>query len=156
MRDNDVSAHAQTVAKAKYEFLFGLAEEKPSEMGKCYLLLLFTKKKKKSLMPLRKVLQKLLPNDPTRAHALCYAVLLWTTVQVPDQKSLLVWFHKMTAVPCLMASPFSWALLGHLDVTVASGVLETCWWGSLRISLQQSGFSHVFCDCMWQNTATSA
>ncbi|XP_064901722.1 PH and SEC7 domain-containing protein 3 isoform X1 [Columba livia] len=32
-RDNDVSAHAQTVAKAKYEFLFGLAEEKPSEMG---------------------------------------------------------------------------------------------------------------------------
>ncbi|XP_013043717.1 PH and SEC7 domain-containing protein 3 isoform X2 [Anser cygnoides] len=31
--DNDVSAHAQTVAKAKYEFLFGLEEEKPSEMG---------------------------------------------------------------------------------------------------------------------------
>ncbi|XP_065513990.1 PH and SEC7 domain-containing protein 3 isoform X4 [Caloenas nicobarica] len=31
--DNNVSAHAQTVAKAKYEFLFGLAEEKPSEMG---------------------------------------------------------------------------------------------------------------------------
>ncbi|XP_051497937.1 PH and SEC7 domain-containing protein 3 isoform X2 [Apus apus] len=33
MWDNDVSAHAQTVAKAKYEFLFGLEEEKPSEMG---------------------------------------------------------------------------------------------------------------------------
>ncbi|XP_074427212.1 PH and SEC7 domain-containing protein 3 isoform X2 [Larus michahellis] len=31
--DNDVSAHAQTVAKAKYEFLFGLEENKPSEMG---------------------------------------------------------------------------------------------------------------------------
>ncbi|NXX94259.1 PSD3 protein, partial [Centropus bengalensis] len=31
--DNDVSAHAQTVAKAKYEFLFGLEEEKPSELG---------------------------------------------------------------------------------------------------------------------------
>ncbi|XP_055554750.1 PH and SEC7 domain-containing protein 3 isoform X3 [Falco cherrug] len=31
--DNDVSAHAQTIAKAKYEFLFGLEEEKPSEMG---------------------------------------------------------------------------------------------------------------------------
>ncbi|XP_075597218.1 PH and SEC7 domain-containing protein 3 isoform X5 [Balearica regulorum gibbericeps] len=31
--DNDVSAHTQTVAKAKYEFLFGLEEEKPSEMG---------------------------------------------------------------------------------------------------------------------------
>ncbi|NXG12885.1 PSD3 protein, partial [Grallaria varia] len=31
--DNDVSAHAQNVAKAKYEFLFGLEEEKPSEMG---------------------------------------------------------------------------------------------------------------------------
>ncbi|XP_075267808.1 PH and SEC7 domain-containing protein 3 isoform X2 [Opisthocomus hoazin] len=31
--DNDVSAHAQTVAKAKYEFLFGLEEEKPSETG---------------------------------------------------------------------------------------------------------------------------
>ncbi|XP_069632411.1 PH and SEC7 domain-containing protein 3 isoform X1 [Haliaeetus albicilla] len=31
--DNDVSAHAQTVAKAKYEFLFGLEEEKRSEMG---------------------------------------------------------------------------------------------------------------------------
>ncbi|NXG66228.1 PSD3 protein, partial [Hemiprocne comata] len=31
--DNDVSAHALTVAKAKYEFLFGLEEEKPSEMG---------------------------------------------------------------------------------------------------------------------------
>lgn len=69
MWDNDVSAHAQTVAKAKYEFLFGLAEEKPSEMGKCYLLVLFPKK---PLKPLRKVLQKLLPNDPTRAHSLCY------------------------------------------------------------------------------------
>jgi len=44
--DNDVSAHAQTVAKAKYEFLFGLEEEKPSETGKCYLLLLCAKKKK--------------------------------------------------------------------------------------------------------------
>ncbi|NWW45938.1 PSD3 protein, partial [Pedionomus torquatus] len=31
--DNDVSAHAQTVAKAKYEFLFGLEEDRPSEMG---------------------------------------------------------------------------------------------------------------------------
>ncbi|NXE22865.1 PSD3 protein, partial [Ardeotis kori] len=31
--DNDISAHAQTVAKAKYDFLFGLEEEKPSEMG---------------------------------------------------------------------------------------------------------------------------
>ncbi|XP_027751388.1 PH and SEC7 domain-containing protein 3 isoform X1 [Empidonax traillii] len=31
--DNDVSAHAQNVAKAKYEFLFGLEEKKPSEMG---------------------------------------------------------------------------------------------------------------------------
>ncbi|NXX51453.1 PSD3 protein, partial [Tricholaema leucomelas] len=31
--DNDVSAHAQSVAKAKYEFLFGLEEEKPSERG---------------------------------------------------------------------------------------------------------------------------
>ncbi|NWU67177.1 PSD3 protein, partial [Pterocles burchelli] len=31
--DNDVSAHAQTVAKAKSEFLFGLEEEKPSEIG---------------------------------------------------------------------------------------------------------------------------
>ncbi|NXN26144.1 PSD3 protein, partial [Nycticryphes semicollaris] len=31
--DNEVSAHAQTVAKAKYEFLFGLEEDKPSEMG---------------------------------------------------------------------------------------------------------------------------
>ncbi|XP_071586703.1 PH and SEC7 domain-containing protein 3 isoform X3 [Heliangelus exortis] len=31
--DNDVSAHAQIVAKAKYEFLFGLEEEKPSEVG---------------------------------------------------------------------------------------------------------------------------
>ncbi|KAM7024688.1 PH and SEC7 domain-containing protein 3 isoform 1-T1 [Acridotheres tristis] len=31
--DNDVSAHAQNVAKAKYEFLFGLEEEKPSGMG---------------------------------------------------------------------------------------------------------------------------
>ncbi|XP_054665201.1 PH and SEC7 domain-containing protein 3 isoform X4 [Grus americana] len=31
--DNDVSAHTKTVAKAKYEFLFGLEEEKPSEMG---------------------------------------------------------------------------------------------------------------------------
>ncbi|NXY70142.1 PSD3 protein, partial [Glareola pratincola] len=31
--DNDVSAHAQTVAEAKYEFLFGLEENKPSEMG---------------------------------------------------------------------------------------------------------------------------
>lgn len=39
MRDNDVSAHAQNVAKAKYEFLFGLEEKKPSGMGKCYLLL---------------------------------------------------------------------------------------------------------------------
>ncbi|NXU51984.1 PSD3 protein, partial [Turnix velox] len=33
VRDSDVSAHAQNVAKAKYEFLFGLEEEKPSEMG---------------------------------------------------------------------------------------------------------------------------
>ncbi|TRZ12526.1 hypothetical protein HGM15179_014577 [Zosterops borbonicus] len=33
VRDNDVSAHAQNVAKAKYEFLFGLEEEKPSRMG---------------------------------------------------------------------------------------------------------------------------
>eukprot|EP00076_Gallus_gallus_P035445 XP_025000983.1 PH and SEC7 domain-containing protein 3 isoform X1 [Gallus gallus] len=31
--DNDISAHAQSVAKAKYEFLFGLEEEKPSEVG---------------------------------------------------------------------------------------------------------------------------
>ncbi|XP_058280208.1 PH and SEC7 domain-containing protein 3 isoform X3 [Hirundo rustica] len=31
--DNDISAHAQNVAKAKYEFLFGLEEEKPSGMG---------------------------------------------------------------------------------------------------------------------------
>ncbi|XP_029859126.1 PH and SEC7 domain-containing protein 3 isoform X1 [Aquila chrysaetos chrysaetos] len=31
--DNDVSAHTQTVAKARYEFLFGLEEEKHSEMG---------------------------------------------------------------------------------------------------------------------------
>ncbi|XP_053909954.1 PH and SEC7 domain-containing protein 3 isoform X3 [Cuculus canorus] len=31
--DNDVLSHAQTVAKAKYEFLFGLEEEKPSELG---------------------------------------------------------------------------------------------------------------------------
>ncbi|NWX19634.1 PSD3 protein, partial [Aegotheles bennettii] len=31
--DNDVSPHAQTVAKAKYEFLFGLEEEKSPEMG---------------------------------------------------------------------------------------------------------------------------
>ncbi|KAM6391603.1 PH and SEC7 domain-containing protein 3 isoform 2-T2 [Rhynochetos jubatus] len=31
--DNDASVHAQTVAKAKYEFLFGLEEEKLSEMG---------------------------------------------------------------------------------------------------------------------------
>ncbi|NXJ64429.1 PSD3 protein, partial [Rostratula benghalensis] len=31
--DNEVSAHAQTVAKAKYEFLFGLEEDKPSKMG---------------------------------------------------------------------------------------------------------------------------
>lgn len=46
MWDNDVSAHAQTVAKAKYEFLFGLEEEKPSEMGKRYLLLLCGEKKK--------------------------------------------------------------------------------------------------------------
>lgn len=60
LRDNDVSAHAQNVAKAKYEFLFGLEEEKPSGTGKCYLLLLYAKKKKKSLKPLRKVLQKLL------------------------------------------------------------------------------------------------
>lgn len=43
MWDNDVSAHAQTVAKAKYEFLFGLEEEKPSEMGKCYLSLMCAK-----------------------------------------------------------------------------------------------------------------
>lgn len=35
MWDNDISAHAQSVAKAKYEFLFGLEEEKPSEVGKC-------------------------------------------------------------------------------------------------------------------------
>ncbi|KAL9821398.1 PH and SEC7 domain-containing protein 3 isoform 4-T4 [Geothlypis trichas] len=33
VRDNDISAHAQNVAKAKYEFLFGLEEEKPSGMG---------------------------------------------------------------------------------------------------------------------------
>ncbi|NXL38285.1 PSD3 protein, partial [Glaucidium brasilianum] len=31
--DNDVSAHTQTVVKAKYEFLLGLEEEKPSERG---------------------------------------------------------------------------------------------------------------------------
>ncbi|XP_053858686.1 PH and SEC7 domain-containing protein 3-like isoform X3 [Vidua macroura] len=30
--DNDISAHAQNVAKAKYEFLFGLEEEEPSGM----------------------------------------------------------------------------------------------------------------------------
>ncbi|KAM4753333.1 PH and SEC7 domain-containing protein 3-like isoform 1-T1 [Cyanocitta cristata] len=30
VRDSDVSAHAQNVAKTKYEFLFGLEEEKPS------------------------------------------------------------------------------------------------------------------------------
>ncbi|XP_063278204.1 PH and SEC7 domain-containing protein 3-like isoform X2 [Prinia subflava] len=33
LRDNDISVHAQNVAKAKYEFLFGLEEEKPSGMG---------------------------------------------------------------------------------------------------------------------------
>ncbi|XP_026721975.1 PH and SEC7 domain-containing protein 3 isoform X1 [Athene cunicularia] len=31
--DNDVSAHAQTVVRAKYEFLLGLEEKKPSERG---------------------------------------------------------------------------------------------------------------------------
>ncbi|NXD85974.1 PSD3 protein, partial [Halcyon senegalensis] len=31
--DNGVSAHVKTVARAKYEFLFGLKEEKPSEIG---------------------------------------------------------------------------------------------------------------------------
>ncbi|XP_062454915.1 PH and SEC7 domain-containing protein 3 isoform X3 [Rhea pennata] len=31
--DNDVLTHSHAVGKAKYEFLFGLEEEKPSEMG---------------------------------------------------------------------------------------------------------------------------
>lgn len=31
---NDASAHSQTVAKAKYNFLFGSDKERPSGMGK--------------------------------------------------------------------------------------------------------------------------
>lgn len=77
MRDNDVSAHAQNVAKAKYEFLFGLEEKKPSGMGKCYLLLLCAKKKKKkkSLKPLKKFCRSCSFNDPMRAHSVCCTAL---------------------------------------------------------------------------------
>lgn len=39
--DNNASAHSQSVAKAKYEFLFGKSEEKTPDTSKCFPPLLF-------------------------------------------------------------------------------------------------------------------
>lgn len=82
----------------------------------------------KSLKPPGEVLQKLFPNNPTRACLLCCSALCCTTVQVPNQRSLLVWAQKMTAVPCLMPPCFSLAHLGHLDVTAGTHAPESRWW----------------------------
>lgn len=109
-------------------------------------------RKKHSCKLLRKVLQKLLPNDPVRACSLCCTALHWTV----DQRSLLVWPQKMTAVPCLTLLSFSLARLGRLNVTVERwGLL--CWKhvgeGSPSTSLQ---CCYSYGNCMCWSTAISA
>ena len=111
-------------------------------------------KKKKSLKPLKKVLQKLLTNDPMRACSLCCAALRWTTVQVPYQRSLLVWPQKMEndssslsyAPTFLFVSPgLPWSDSG-----------DSCAGDTLAEGVPALLCSHAFCNCICWNMATSA